>query len=221
MDKAILLVEDNKGIQLANKDMLELLGYKVILAMSLAEARGILKSEMPDVIVLDILLPDGSGLDFLGELRAFSHVPVLMLSALDSVDDTVAGFTGGADDYLAKPYEYKVLSARIEALLRRAEQMPKILQKGSLTLDILARRAFLHEEDLLLTQKDFMMLLVFIQNESRIISGEFLYEKIWKADLHYNAFALKNAVSRLRKKLGETEYTISAIRGKGYLFERG
>ena len=219
MNRHILLVEDNEGIQIANKDMLELLGYDVALAMNLAEARSTLQSKAPDVIVLDIMLPDGSGLDFLSELRSYSQVPVLMLTALGTPDDTVTGFSTGADDYLAKPYDYKVLAARIEALLRRAERMPEVLKKGTLSLDVMASKAFLHDEDLQLTQKDFNLLLLFMQNEGKIISGEYLYEKVWNATLNENTVALKNALSRLRKKLDDSEYTISAIRGKGYLFE--
>lgn len=216
----ILLIEDNEEIQIANKDMLELLDYEVMLAMTLAEARDIIPNTPPDVIVLDIMLPDGSGLDFLAELRTYSKIPVLMLTALGSEDDTVDGFSNGADDYLAKPYSYKVLAARIKALLRRAGQMPEILQKGSLKLNLLASQAYLHGENLQLTQKDFNLLLMFVQNEDKIISGEYIYEKVWNTTLNENTIALKNALSRLRKKLNDSEYTLSGIRGKGYLFER-
>jgi len=220
MDKHILLVEDNVEIQLANKDMLELLGYTVTLAMSLAEAQSALENEAPNVIVLDIMLPDGNGLDFLAELRAHSQIPVLMLTALGTSDDTVTGFSIGADDYIAKPYDYKILAVRIEALLRRAERMPETLQKGSLKLDIMASKAFLQGDDLLLTQKEFAMLLVFAQNEDKLVSDEYLYEKIWSGTFNDDPVALRNTVSRLRKKLVNSEYTVSVTRGEGYLFQR-
>jgi len=220
MDRHILLVEDNEEIQAANKDMLELLGYEVTLAMNLAEARNELKHKSPDVIVLDIMLPDGNGLDFLTELRAQSQIPVLMLTAMGTPDDTVTGFSTGADDYIAKPYDYKVLAARIEALLRRAERMPETLQKGSLKLDIMASKAFLRGVNLQLTQKDFTLMLVFTQNEGKVISNEYLYEKVWSGTFNADPVALRKAVSRLRKKLGESDYNISAIRGEGYLFEK-
>ena len=220
MDRHILLVEDNEEIQAANKDMLELLGYEVTLAMNLAEARNELKHKSPDVIVLDIMLPDGNGLDFLTELRAQSQIPVLMLTAMGTPDDTVTGFSTGADDYIAKPYDYKVLAARIEALLRRAERMPETLQKGSLKLDIMTSKAFLRGVNLQLTQKDFTLMLVFTQNEGKVISNEYLYEKVWSGTFNADPVALRKAVSRLRKKLGESDYNISAIRGEGYLFEK-
>ena len=220
MDRHILLVEDNAEIQLANKDMLELLGYTITLAMNLAEARNAVTSRAPDVIVLDIMLPDGSGLDFLAELRGYSQVPVLMLTALGTADDTVTGFSAGADDSLAKPYAYQVLAARIDALLRRAGRMPELLQKGALRLDVIANQAFLHGKDLLLTPKDFVLLLIFTQNEGRVIGNEYLYQKVWNSSLNDSPIALKNAISRLRKKLSDSDYTISVARGEGYRFER-
>lgn len=220
MDRHILLVEDNKEIQRANKDMLELLGYKVTLAMNLSEARSVLEKETPDVIVLDIMLPDGSGLDFLSELREQSRIPVLLLTAMNTAEDTVTGFSTGADDYLSKPYNYKVLAARVEALLRRAGQMPEILQKDELKLDVLAMKAFLHDKDLMLTQKDFTLLLIFTQNENKVISNEYLHEKVWNSSFYNSTVALKSAVSRLRKKLAGSDFIISATRGEGYLFRK-
>jgi len=219
MDKHILLVEDNVEIQLANKDMLELLGYTVTLAMSIAEARATLESKTPDVIVLDIMLPDGSGLDFLAELRAHSQLPVLMLTALGTADDTVTSFSAGADDYISKPYDYKVLAARIEALLRRTGRMPEVLQNGSISLEIFASKAFLYGENLQLTQKEFTLLLFFMQNEGKVVSGDYLYETIWTGSFNADPSALRKVISRLRKKLVESNYSISAIRGEGYLFE--
>ena len=191
MPKArLLLIEDNPRIQLANKDMLELLGYEVSLAMNLAEARACFLEILPDVVVLDIMLPDGSGLDFLRELHQNSNVPVLMLTALGTSEDTVRELSVGADDYLAKPYAYPVLAARVEALLRRAEQIPEKLTRDRLSLDVAAGVATLDGTDLLLTQKEFALLLIFTQNEGRFISSEYLYEKAWKQPMVGNSQAL-------------------------------
>jgi len=117
----ILLVEDNEDIQRANKRTLEKYGgYNVRLAMNLSEARKQITTAEPDLMVLDILLPDGNGLDFLRELRAsLSCIPVLLLSVLGKAGDIVNGLQAGADDYMAKPYENAVMLARIESLLRR------------------------------------------------------------------------------------------------------
>lgn len=144
MPKAkLLLIEDNPRIQLANKDMLEMLGYEVAIAMNLAEARACLSAQKPDVAVLDIMLPDGSGLDFLRELRRIADLPVLMLTALRTTEDIVRGLSLGTDDYLAKPYAYPVLAARVDALLRRSARVPETLTKGALRFDLLANQTFL------------------------------------------------------------------------------
>jgi len=221
MSKArLLLIEDNHRIQLANKDMLELLGYEVSLAMSLAEARACLLVQTPDVVVLDIMLPDGSGLDFLRELHQKSNLPVLMLTALGTSEDTVRGLSLGADDYLAKPYAYPVLAARVEALLRRAEQIPEKLTRGRLSLDVASSVATLDGTDLLLTQKEFALLLIFTQNEERFISAEFLYEKAWNQPMVGNSQALKKTVFNLRKKIENSGWRIEWSRGEGDCFEQ-
>ena len=221
MPKArLLLIEDNPRIQLANKDMLELLGYEVSLAMNLAEAKACLLVKTPDVVVLDIMLPDGSGLDFLRELHQNSNVPVLMLTALGTTEDTVRGLSLGADDYLAKPYVYSVLAARVEALLRRAEQIPEKLTRDRLSLDVAAGVATLDGSDLLLTQKEFALLLIFTQNEERFISAEYLYEKAWKQPMVGNSQALKKTVFNLRKKIENSGWHIKWSRGEGYCFEQ-
>lgn len=215
----ILLVEDDLRVQINNKEILERNGYAVLLAMNLTEARILVEEQNPAAVVLDITLPDGDGVDFLRELRQTLHIPVLMLTASQTPEKAAASFDAGGDDYLRKPYDLKEFRARIDALLRRAERLPNVLQKGSLKLDIIAGQAFLNGEDLLLTQKDFALLLLFTQNEDEVMSAEYLYEKVWKVRLNENVNALKNAISRLRTKLNDTGYTITAIRGEGYMFE--
>jgi len=121
MKSKILLVEDNKDIQELNKEFLEETGgYNVRLAMNLAEARESIAESEPDIIVLDIMLPDGSGLDFLKELKQDRDVPVLLLTALSESSDEIKGLQAGGDDYIAKPYDNNVLLARIETSLFRA-----------------------------------------------------------------------------------------------------
>ncbi len=220
MPKAkLLLVEDNPRIQLANKDMLELLGYQVAIAMNLAQAREQLQAQNPDVVVLDIMLPDGSGLEFLQQLRKKTNLPVLLLTALGSNDDTVQGFAAGADDYLAKPYDYRVLAARVEALLRRAHQLPKLLQKGALQFDILANQAFLNGKDLLLTKKEFAVLLFLTKHEGQALNSKRLYETVWKQPMLGDDGAVKNTVYRLRKKLGPGFCIQYDTQQDGYIFE--
>jgi DNA-binding response OmpR family regulator len=234
----ILFVEDDKDIQEVNKNMLERRGgYVVRTAMNLAEARQRIKESVPDLIVLDIMLPDGSGLDFLRELRGDSlslsgsaslsgsgDIPVLLLTALNESSDVVTGLRAGGDDYLAKPYDNDVLLARIESLLRRTGRVLKTLAKGPLTADIIAGRVFINGHDngrdLLLTQKEFAVLLLFMQNEGITMSAESVYEKVWKRPLGDDKNTLQVTISNLRKKIDPSGYGISVLRGQGYMFQR-
>lgn len=220
MNGSILLVEDNEQILYGNERMLKRRGYHVTTALTLKEARERMNEAEPAAIVLDIMLPDGSGLDFMRELRQKSNIPVLLLTGLTTPEDIIRGLTEGGDDYLTKPYDFNVLLARIEALLRRAAHVPQTLTKGALTFDVLANQVFLNGVDLLLTQKDFALLMLFAQNENKTMSAEYLYEKIWNAPLGGTTQAIKSAVSRLRKRLVGSGYTIIAQRYEGYIFER-
>ncbi|WP_283610557.1 response regulator transcription factor [Faecalispora anaeroviscerum] len=218
--KRILLVEDNEQIMQGNERMLKRRGYEVITALTLAEARSAVQARMPDLFVLDIMLPDGSGLDFMAEFRKYSQVPVLLLTGLTTPEDIVRGLTAGGDDYLPKPYDFGVLLARVEALLRRAQQVPEHIHKGRLRLDVTADEATLDGADLLLSQKEFALLLIFVQNEERFISAEYLYEKVWKHPMLGNSNTLKTTINRLRDKIKSSGYRIAWSRGEGYCFER-
>lgn len=220
--KRILLVEDNAKILRGNRRMLEWEGYEVSAAMTLDEARAQLTEEFPDVIVLDIMLPDGSGLDFIRELRKSTRagIPVLMLTGLTTQEDIQRGLKSGGDDYLTKPYNFEILLARVEALLRRSERVPDRIAKGRLTLDMAASVASLDDVDLLLTQKEFALLLIFVQNLERFIDGEYLYEKVWKQPLTNDNNALKSSIKRLRSKINGSGWQITWSRGEGYCFEK-
>jgi DNA-binding response OmpR family regulator len=215
----ILLVEDNWRVQMNNKEILERHGYQVLLAMNLAEARAAIREQTPDAVVLDITLPDGNGLDFLEELRENSGLPVLVLTADQTPEKSSESLDVGSDDFLRKPYAVKELRARVDALMRRAARVPETVAKGLLKLDVVAGQAFCGGEDLLLTQKEFSLLLLLVQNESKTVSAEYLYEKIWKAPLGGDKNTVQVTVSKLRKKLEPHGYDIAIVRGQGYVFE--
>ncbi|MDR1159001.1 MAG: response regulator transcription factor [Oscillospiraceae bacterium] len=215
----VLLVEDNRRVQMNNKEILERHGYNIILAMNLAEARAAVRTRMPDVIVLDIALPDGNGLDFLEELRKTSGVPVLVLTADQTPEKSSESLDMGSDDFLRKPYVLKELRARVDALMRRAARVPETVVKGLLKLDVVAGQAFCGGEDLLLTQKEFSLLLLLAQNEGKTVSAEYLYGKIWKTPMGGDKNTVQVTVSKLRKKLEPHGYDIAVIRGRGYVFE--
>ncbi len=130
------------------------------------------------------------------------------------------GLTSGGDDYLSKPYDFGVLLARVEALLRRAEQIPEKLTHDRLSLDVATGTARLDGIDLLLTQKEFILLLLFTQNEGRFISAEYLYEKVWKQPMAGDSQAFKKTLYRLREKIKGSGWRIELSRGEGYSFQR-
>jgi DNA-binding response OmpR family regulator len=217
-NKTILCVEDNLQVQTFNKPLLEARGFTVRLAMTLAEAREALEKETPDLIILDIRLPDGSGLDFLRELRKVSAVPVIALTNDGAEQDIVAGLAGGCDDYMSKPYTFPVLHARIEALLRRAERAPETIAKGRLSLDMAANMASLDGKDLRLTPKEFALLLIFTQNEECFMSAEYLYERVWKRPMISDSQAVRKTVSKLRDKIAGSGWSVIWLRGEGWCF---
>jgi len=218
--KNILLVEDSKQVQDFNKRLLEGRGFAVRIAITLAQAKASVKRNMPDAIILDIGMPDGSGLDFLRELRQTSKVPVLLLTGYNKDDDIVTGFESGCNDYLPKPYTFGVLLVRLQRLLQSAEQMPETIVKGRLTLKITPMIALLDGKDILLTQKEFALLTLFAQNEDKTMSAEYLYEKVWGQDMMAEERAIRQQISNLREKIEESGYSIANVRGAGYRFER-
>jgi DNA-binding response OmpR family regulator len=220
--KLILCVEDEARVLKNNRKALIDGGYKVLTAENLAQAREHLTRQTPDAVVLDIMLPDGLGLDLLAELRERGDkIPVLLLTAWDKPYDVARGLRLGANDYLSKPFEYEVLLARVEAMFRNVGQIPDVTEKGPLRLDILAGVAFMDGVDMLLTQKEFSLLLLFIQHEGRMMSAEYLYEKVWGRPMEGDDNAVRATVSRLRKKLTGSGYSITTDQGEGYCFKLG
>ena len=221
----ILLVEDNEKIREANRRVLEGAGYHVAEAGSLVSARASLWRKLPDVIILDIMLPDGNGLDFITEIREVTNAPVLLLTSLNERDERIAGLKAGGDDYITKPYDIDELSARVSAFLRREQMRRKtdagaarIIEKGPIKLDILLQQAFLYGNNIRLTPREFSLLLYFVQNEDVILPMRQIYEEIWSAPMMEDSGALKTSVSRLRAKLSLSGYSIESERGEGYRF---
>jgi len=215
----VLLVEDNEEINHTNSRALKLRGYEVFAALTLAEARERISQVKPDIILLDITLPDGSGLDFLAGLRETSHIPVILLTAKGMLSDKLTGFEYGADDYLPKPYDYEELMARVDALLGRAAKMPERIVYKELVFDIPSGQALLRGKDLGLKPNEYKLLLFFAQNENKIMSAEELYQKVWNAPLAGNTSALRTCLSSLRSKIQPFGYDIYNIQSKGYYIE--
>lgn len=220
----ILIVEDDNDIMNANRTALELEGYCVKEADTLAKGRVIVEESSPDLILLDILLPDGNGLHYCEELRGKSGIRILFLSALNTKADSLAGLRAGGDDYIAKPYDMDDLLLRVEALLRRGKLIGREevhLKLGDLELDIISRRALLGGMDILLKPKEFALLEVLMRNFGRTVSVERLYEKVWGMSAAGDVRTVKEHISRIRSRLREDRtYSIQSERGMGYSLTR-
>ncbi len=221
-NKRILLVEDNEKILRGNKRMLEWEGYAVDAATTLAEAEICIRFNTPHAIILDIMLPDGNGIDFMKKLRQgiYANIPILLLTGLGTQEDIVRGLADGGDDYLVKPYDFSVLFARMEALLRRSMRLPEYVENEDLKLDIISDVAMLNGRDLLLTKKEFLTLLLLVQSAERYVSSEYIYEKVWKMPYTENNNALKSTMKRLRTKLSNSDYVIEWSRDEGYILSK-
>lgn len=219
----ILLVEDNEQIMRANRRMLEMNGYAVATARTLEEANRHISGGKPSLIVLDVMLPDGSGLDFCRELQgAEAGIPVLFLTVLNENSDIVKGLRAGGDDYLTKPYDYEVLLARIEAVLRRSRQTRQVLSKrdfGALTVDHTAQRVYRNGKDVLLKPREFALFRLFLENPGIFFQPETLHQRVWAVTNSADLRTLYSHISSLRKKLaleGRDTIAFEQKRGKGY-----
>ena len=217
----LLLVEDNEEIMRGNKRILTLHGYVVRTAETLAAAWQEIERKVPDLLVLDLMMPDGNGLEFCAELRKTQTLPVLMLTALGQDRDEIKGLRAGGDDYLSKPYRYGVLLARIEALLRRTAYAPQVLPAlrriGPLCIDTAARQAAVDGEDLLLSPKEFALLERLLTASGQFISADSLYETLWGRKAAGDVRTVREHIHRLRGKLRNVpELRLEGVRGKGY-----
>jgi DNA-binding response OmpR family regulator len=220
MMKTLLCVEDDKILLRNSREFLRQRGYRVLAAETLAQARDWLQKEKPDAVLLDIMLPDGNGLDLLTEIRAAgSKVPIIILTAWGEPKDVSRGYRLGATAYLSKPFEHEAVLAAVEGIFDNMQQVPEEIEKGPLTLQMASMIALLNGVDILLTQKEFALLLLFIQNEGKTMSAEYLYEKVWGQSLNNDTRAVKLQVSNLRTKTEGSGYAIQAVRGAGYRFE--
>ena len=214
----VLVVDDDPKIRSVLGRGLHFEGYDVQLAADGAEALKIARTRPPDVIVLDVMLPDMDGMEVCRRLRRGIATPILMLTARDAVPDRIAGLDSGADDYLVKPFEFDELVARLRALLRRAQpQVAETLQFADLRLDTGTREAFRAGRRIDLTTREFELLLLFMRHPRQVLTREQILERVWdEAEVDSNA--LEVHIARLRSKLeadGE-ERLIQTVRGAGY-----
>ncbi len=213
----LLLIEDDPGVREALSLGLALEGFEVVTAPGGSQGLRLLREGGIDLLILDVLLPGSDGYSVLRELRSSPDLdrtlPVLMLTALDEVEDRVRGLRSGADDYLVKPYALAELAARAEALLRRSCPAQTRLAYADLMLDLARMRARRGGRDLALSPKDFALLKVLALHAERLVGKEALMRAVWGEEVEPNT--LEVHVSSLRRALGEPAL-IRTVRGYGY-----
>ncbi len=219
----ILIVEDESKFARALQQGLEEEGYTTAVALSGEEALQWLKRSAPDLVLLDVMLPKRNGISVLCELRHDGFdVPVLFLTARDSVEDRVLGLDAGADDYLVKPFALPELLARVRALLRRPAATPQSsLDFAGLHLDLAGRRASRDGVVLDLTSREFDLLEYLMLNRGRVVSREMLTRDVWKETLRYTSLdnVIDVQVARLRRKIDDPfkAKLLRTMRGVGFV----
>lgn len=214
----ILIVEDDELVARGLADILQAVGYHVSWRDSAAGALELLRRQQQELVFLDVNLGEESGYEVCRQLRAFSDVPVLFLTAYNSEMDVVRGFQAGGDDYVAKPFRVQELLVRVQALLRRGRQRAR-LSSGDLVYDVERQGMFRLGQPLELTPIEFKLVLTFLQNWPYTIERKTLLYEVWdRGDSFVEENTLNVNVSRLREKLGTFQGTayIETVRGVGY-----
>ncbi len=215
----VLLVEDDTDILELLQVYFETKGYDVLTSKDGVDALQKIESATPGLILLDIGLPRLNGLSVLEAVRIRSRVPIILLSALDGVDDVVKGLTSGADDYLVKPFEIRELDARIDAVMRRIRppRDTAVLQVGSIEIDDRAKLVRVDGKTAELSPKEYQLLLLLASDAGRVFSNDEILEKIWPRASHALATDVKQYVYRLRNKIEPAGGHIKTVAGFGYL----
>jgi len=220
-----LLVEDDTVLRAVVQCSLEQAGHRVDVAASAADARHLWRLQPVDAVLLDLNLPDGSGLTVLRDARGRGdRTPVLVLTARDRTEERIAGLDAGADDYLGKPFELAEVEARLRALVRRAQGTDDRSEVGNLVVERRLRRVHVrgadgHLGELELPAREFEVLLELFSPPGRVVSKRELSDKLSTFDEALADNALEAFISRLRRKLQGSGATIRTLRGLGYLIE--
>lgn len=219
------MIDDDPGVRNLLERGLTYEGFSVESAPDGEAGLNALRLRPPELVILDVMLPGIDGLEVLRAVRQINqHLPVLMLTARDGSDEQVAGFRGGADDYVTKPFSFDVLVARVRAQLRRREQdAPTALQFDDMTLDPASHTVSRAGRDITLTAQEFRLLHAFMEQPERVQSKSVLLDRAWGLDFLGDPNVVETYVKQLRQKLEENGETrlIHTIRGVGYVLRRG
>lgn len=219
MNKKIFLLEDDAYLRDGLSEMLSGQGYAVKAAETISQARGIIASGVFDLIILDVMLPDGSGLDLCASLRASGVTsPILFLTACDDEINIVKGLDSGADDYVTKPFKLLELMSRVRALIRRSGNNLSLVSSDGIVIDMNNMTVKKNNETIFLTKTEFQILCCLIRNSGVIVTRDTLLKNIWDESgnfIYDNTLSVH--MSRLREKIGFEH--IVTVRGVGYRWE--
>lgn len=219
-----LLVEDHLPLAEAIAGGLARASFAVDIAASVAEAREAIELAQYDLAILDLGLPDGSGLDLLKEWQELAAFPTIIMTARGALGDRIEGLDGGADDYIVKPVEIPELIARCRAVLRRPGNRASVmLTAGNLRVDTTSREAYCREVPLLLGRRELSLLEALIRRQDRVAQRAALVEALYDRDMEVTPNAIDAAVSRLRRALVDVDagVTLKTIRGVGWMLTAG
>ena len=223
----ILMVEDEVKVMDVNRRMLKRRGYDLKEAKNAHEAYEFLKDKIPDLLILDIMLPDGDGYDICSYFREKSDNPVIFLTGKTEIKDKVKGLSQGCDYYLTKPYNFEELLAVVQRLLKKVERRKDFYEEkskikvGGLVLDLLEAKAFVGNEDICLTKTEFSMLKIFMDYKNKELSSEELYKLVWGKNPIGDTRNVRKHIMNIRNKIRAEEsndYDIVTSYGKGYTF---
>ncbi len=222
----ILVIEDEPDLQQVLAYNLRLAGHGVISSLRGGEGLGLAQTQHPDLILLDLMLPDLSGIEICKRLKgetATRHVPILMLTAKGEEIDRVLGFELGAEDYVTKPFSVRELLLRIQAILRRTQPVRSQdsgdpVQFGNLRVDPGAYRVWVRNAEVQLTSMEFRLLMTLYERRNRVQTRASLLEDVWGMQADTETRTVDTHVKRLREKLGDAESYIETVRGVGYRF---
>ncbi len=220
MKERVLIIEDDEAILKMLRRSLVYEGYQVDTATEGQSGLNMARDEHPDIVVLDWMLPGMDGLEVCRRLRTAGNLPILMLTAKDTIQDRVQGLDAGADDYLVKPFELDELMARIRALLRRTQpERSQVLQFADLTLDTSTRQAYRKGRVISLTAKEYDLLELFLRHPRQVMTREMIFDRVWGYDFGGESNVLDVYIRYLRQKLEEEgeERLLHTVRGVGYV----
>ena len=227
MSQKILLIEDEPDIRKTLEYNLSREGFDVVCASSLSEGKNYINTNQFSLILLDLMLPDGSGLDLCRELKTDSDkklTPIIILTAKDDEVDKVVGFELGADDYVTKPFSVRELILRVKAVLKRgnakSENLEVQRQFGDLVIDVDSHEVYVDNEPVTLTALEFKLLRQLVDRRGRVQSRDQLLSDVWGYSAEVTTRTVDTHIKRLREKLGAMGKYVQTIRGVGYKFSR-